>query len=126
MSHPQPEKKRLVPEGEVLGEGTIGEILIEAGPAFSARTRLKVRGLNVKSPAEKEKVSLTLDQALLEDLRARAGDLPLSAVVNELLHEALARDRLRDLVERLEAEAGPAPPEAYERVLSQWFRDDAE
>ena len=122
MSEPEPTKR--VPDDELSGQGFIGPIWIEAGPAFSARTRLAIRGLNVELSRDKEKVSLTLDPSLLDEVRARAGEAPLSAVVNELLHQALAQDRQRALLEDLEAEAGEAPQEVYERLLEQWTRED--
>ena len=39
----------------------------------------------------------------------------------ELLHVALAQERLAELVGQMEQEAGPASSEAYDRVLAQWF-----
>jgi hypothetical protein len=42
-----------------------------------------------------------------------------------LLHAALAQERLAELVGQMEQEAGPASPEAYDRVLAQWFVTDA-
>jgi hypothetical protein len=65
-------------------------------------------------------VSLTIDESLLEEIRAIAGDRPVSAVVNELLAQALPQQRLKKLVDEMIAEAGPPSPEAYERVLEQW------
>jgi hypothetical protein len=111
--------------------GTIGEIRSEAGPAFSAATRLRVRGLNVRelnvlshaAVREKEKVSLTLDKPLLDEIRAQVGGRALSAVINELLYAALAQERLGQLVDEMEQEAGAPSPEAYERVLAQWFAE---
>lgn len=106
--------------------GMIGEIRIGAGPAFSAANRFRVRGLNVLSQAavhEKEKVSLTLDKPLLDEIRAQVGGRALSASINELLYAALAQERLGQLVEEMEQEAGPPSPEAYERVLAQWFAE---
>ena len=38
-----------------------------------------------------------------------------------LLYAALAQEHLAGLVDEMEQEAGPASPEAYERVLAQWF-----
>lgn len=43
---------------------------------------------------------------------------------NELLHEALVQQRLGQLMEEMERESGPASPEAYERVLAQWFAEE--
>lgn len=72
--------------------------------------------------AAKKKVSLTIDESLLEEIRAIAGGRPLSGVVNELLAKALAQGRLAQLVAEMEAEAGPAPPEVYEQILDEWER----
>jgi hypothetical protein len=108
----------------VAGQGLIGEIRIEAGPAFSAETRLRIRGLNVLAQTatpEKEKVSITLDKPLVDEIRAQFGGRALSASINELLYAALAQEHLAELVDEMEQEAGPASPEAYERILAQWF-----
>ncbi len=108
----------------VAGQGLMSEIRIEAGPAFSAATRLRIRGLNALAQAvapEKEKVSITLDKPLVDEIRAQFGGRALSASINELLYAALAQEHLAELVDEMEQEAGPASPEAYERVLAQWF-----
>jgi hypothetical protein len=105
----------------------IGQIRLEAGPAFRAATRLRIRGLNVlplASAPEKEKVSITLDKPLVDEIRALFGGRALSTSINELLYAALAQKRLGELVDEMEEEAGPASPEAYERVLAQWFAED--
>ena len=106
--------------------GPIGEIRLEAGRAFSAAARLRVRGLNVLGQAalpEKEKVSITLDKPLVDEIRSQFGGRALSASINELLYAALAQERLGELVDEMEDEAGAASPEAYERVLAQWFAE---
>lgn len=108
-------------------QGLIGEIRIEAGTAFSPATRLRVRGLNVlarSAAQQKEKVSLTLDKPLVDEIRAQFGGRALSTSINELLYVALAQERLGELVDEMEREAGPPSPEAYERVLAQWFAED--
>lgn len=73
---------------------------------------------------EKEKVSITLDRLLVDEIRAQFSGRALSSTINELLHGALAQRRLADLVAQMEQEAGPSSPEAYERVLAQWFAED--
>jgi len=96
-------------------------------PGRRATTRLRVRGLNVLAQAgvpEKEKVSITLDKPLVDEIRAQFGGRALSTSINELLYAALAQERLSELVDEMEQEAGPASPEAYERVLAQWFAED--
>jgi hypothetical protein len=106
------------------GQGLISEVRMEAGPAFSAATRRRIRGLNVlaqTAAAEKEKVSITLDKPLVDQIRAQFGGRALSASINELLYAALAQEHLAELVEEMEREAGPASPDAYQRVLAQWF-----
>lgn len=78
------------------------------------------RGLG--SRGTKRKVSLTIDESLLEEIRALAGDRPVSAVVNDLLATAVAQTKLSQLVDEMIAEAGPPPPEVYERLLEEWER----
>jgi hypothetical protein len=73
---------------------------------------------------EKEKVSITLDKSLVDQIRAQFSGRALSTSINELLYAALAQERLGQLVDEMEREAGPASPEAYERVLAQWFAED--
>lgn len=110
--------------GNLPDQSVVGEIWIDAGLAFGAVTRLRVRGLNVLAqPAvqEKEKISITLDKPLVDEIRSRLGGRALSTSINDLLYTALAQERLGELVEEMEQEAGPPSPESYERVLAQWF-----
>ncbi len=105
----------------------IGEIRIEAGPAFSPAARLRVRGLNVLaqvSAQEKEKVSLALDKPLVDEIRAQFGGRALSTSINELLYAALAQEHLGELVDEMERETGAPFREASDRVLAQWFAQD--
>ena len=115
------------PSAADSADALIGEIRIEAGPASSPETRLRVRGLNVLAQAgarEKEKVSLTLDKPLVDEIRAQFGGRALSASINELLYAALAQEHLGELVDEMEREAGTPSQEAYDRVLAQWFAED--
>jgi hypothetical protein len=92
--------------------GLIGGIRVDAGPAFTPATRLRVRGLNVLTQAavqEKEKVSLTLDKSLVGEIRAQFGGRALSASINELLYAALAQERLGELVDEMEQERERVP-----------------
>lgn len=102
----------------------VGKIGMEAGPALGAGVGLRIKGFMALAQAgtpEKEKVSITLDKPLVEEIRAQFGGRALSASINELLYAALAQERLAELVDEMEQEAGPASPEAYERILAQWF-----
>ena len=95
------------------------------GPAATAAW-LRLRGLSadIQPVPEKEKISITLDKPLVDEIRAQFSGRPLSASINELLYAALAQERLGELVDEMERETGPVPPEAYERVLAQWFAHD--
>ena len=102
--------------------GLTGEIRPAAGPAFSAATRLRVAALD--RTFEKEKLSITLDKPVVEEIRELFGEQPLSTSINELLQGALVQHRLGLLVDQMEEEAGSASPEAYERVFAQWFDEE--
>jgi hypothetical protein len=97
--------------------------------AAPARKKIWVREQGLNPPAqaaaqEKEKVSITLDKPLVDEIRAQFAGRALSASINELLYAALAQERLSQLVDEMEQEAGPPSPEAYERVVAQWFAED--
>ena len=107
---------------QVPAEGVIGDIRIATGPAFDAAARLRVAGTNTAH--EKEKLSVTLDKSIVEEIRALSGGRPMSTSINVLLHDALAQHRLGELVAEMEGTAGPVTAEAYERVFSQWFEEE--
>lgn len=67
-----------------------------------------------------EKVSLTLDEALLAEARSRVGQRGLSAFVNHALERELQRDRLTGLLSRMDAEAGPVPDDLVDEARKQW------
>jgi uncharacterized protein (DUF4415 family) len=103
-----------------------GAIPEEARHALRAAERLRGRGLDVRAGSaapEKEKVSITLDKALVDAIRSEFGGRALSTSINELLYAAVAQARLGDLVSEMEETAGAASPEAYDRVLAQWFAE---
>jgi uncharacterized protein (DUF4415 family) len=122
-SRPGGEQKDKPPSSALEAQvGRIGKPRIEAGPAFTAASRMAVRGLNVRKGAVpgKEKISVTLDRALLEEIRQRFPGTALSSAINELLRDELANHRLGELVQDMERDAGPVPQEAYDRVLALW------
>lgn len=105
-------------------KGMIGDVRIAAGKGSSAKTRLKIAGLNVnksKLVVDKEKVSLTLDRPLVHEIRTAFGDAAFSSTVNELLQMAMDQVRLRQLLEEMERDEGSASPAAYDRVIAQWL-----
>ena len=109
-----PKSRKTGRAGKVRGAAT-GKTARSGRYGRTDSTRVKDAGRT-----SKRKVSLTLDDSLLEEVRAMAAGAPLSGVVNDLLLRALEQERLRELVDELIAEMGEPPPEAYQRVLDQW------
>ncbi len=66
------------------------------------------------------KVSLSIDEDLLAEARARAGRRELSSYVNEALWRQLQRDRLTELLAEMEAESGPIPDDVMEEARRLW------
>jgi Arc/MetJ family transcription regulator len=67
-----------------------------------------------------EKVSLTLDEALLAQAREVVGTRGLSSYVNRALSLQLQHDRLAGLLAELEQEKGPIEPQVMEEVRREW------
>lgn len=67
-----------------------------------------------------QKVSVTLDDELLAEARARVGGRGLSAYVNEALRRKLADDRWADFFAEAERETGPIPEEMIEEAHREW------
>ena len=109
-----PKARKAGQSGKVRQAAT-GKMVRTSQSGKAASTRIKDGRL-----ASKRKVSLTLDDSLLEEVRAMAAGAPLSGVVNDLLLRALEQERLRELVDELTAEVGEPSAEAYQRVLDQW------
>ena len=106
---------------QVSTEGAAGGIRIGAGPAYRAATRLQVSGMN--TAYEKEKLSITLDRPIVEEIRELSGGAPLSTSINALLRDALSQYHLGELVAQMQEDAGPVTAETYERVFSQWLEE---
>jgi hypothetical protein len=115
-------RKGIGGELKMPESGIVGQIRIAAGPAFGAATRLKIPGINTAH--EKQKLSITLDKPIVEEIRELFGEqAAMSTSINDLLRGALAQYRLNALVDSMEEEAGPASADAYERVFAQWFEE---
>ena len=67
-----------------------------------------------------EKVSLSLDSAVLRKARQVAGRRGLSALVNEALRVRLQHERLRALLADMDSEFGPVPAAEMERARNTW------
>jgi Arc/MetJ family transcription regulator len=71
------------------------------------------------------KVSLSIDEEVLAEARARAGRRELSSYVNDALRRQLQRDRLAELLAEMDAESGPIPDELMEQARQPWRRPAA-
>lgn len=130
----KPRRRGRVPGGRTSADpastperGLAGETGRQAGSIFGPPAGLRARGLKVLTAAaapEKEKVSITLDKPLVDEIREHFGGRALSTSINELLYAALAQERLAELVDEMEQEAGPPSADAFERVLAQWFAEE--
>jgi len=67
-----------------------------------------------------EKVSLTLDEDLVEAARATAGRRGLSGYVNEALGRQLQRDRIVRFLDEAERKVGPIDTGVMEEVRRAW------
>jgi Arc/MetJ family transcription regulator len=67
-----------------------------------------------------EKVSITLDPAIVAEARRMAGDGGLSAFVNDVLRWHLQHLRLRKYLAELDEEFGPVPEELREEAKREW------
>ncbi len=66
------------------------------------------------------KVSLSIDEDVLAEARARAGRRELSSYVNEALRRQLQRDRLGELLAQMDDESGPIPDDVLEEARKPW------
>lgn len=67
-----------------------------------------------------EKVSLTLDGAVLKEARGRVGRRGLSSYVDAALRLKLQQDRLRTLLSELESVHGPVSERIRSEVRREW------
>jgi hypothetical protein len=67
-----------------------------------------------------EKVSLSLDSALLGQARQVAGRRGLSALVNDALRIKLQHERLRRLLSEMDSEFGKVPEQKMKRARKIW------
>ena len=69
-----------------------------------------------------EKLSVTLEAELVAELREHVGKREVSSYVNEAVKLALQRDRIRRMLEEMERDDGPIPPEILEEARARWRR----
>lgn len=73
-----------------------------------------------------KKVTVTIPEDLLDEIRAEASERGLSAYVAEALRAKRDRDRLVELVSWLEEEHGPVTEDEHSASLNELNRLDAE
>lgn len=66
------------------------------------------------------KVSLSIDEDVLDEARERAGLRELSSYVTDALRRQLQHDRIGDLLAEMDAESGPIPDELMEEARQLW------
>jgi hypothetical protein len=67
-----------------------------------------------------QKVSVSMPEDLATAIRERTGPGGFSRYVTEAVERRFSRDRLGDLLNELDAEFGPVPPEILEWAERQW------
>jgi hypothetical protein len=67
-----------------------------------------------------QKVSVSMPADLTEAVRRRAGAGGFSRYVSDAVHARIYHDQLGDLLDELEAEYGPIPPEIREQTRLMW------
>jgi hypothetical protein len=72
--------------------------------------------------APKEKVSLSLDQDLLAEVRRRVGKRELSSFLNDALERRLQADAIHEYLGEAEARVGPVPADAGEAADEAYAR----
>jgi len=66
------------------------------------------------------KVSLSIEEGVLDEARERAGRRELSSYVTAALRRQLQHDRLGELLSEMEAESGPIPDDLMEEARQLW------
>jgi Arc/MetJ-type ribon-helix-helix transcriptional regulator len=67
-----------------------------------------------------QKVSVSMPEELVAAVRARTGAGGFSHYVTEAVEREIRHDRLGELLDELEAEYGPVPPEVREQTRREW------
>lgn len=67
-----------------------------------------------------KKVSVTLDEDLVVEIKTQVGERGFSAYLNDALRRYRQRERLQRLERELTEEYGPIPDEVREQVRKEW------
>jgi hypothetical protein len=68
------------------------------------------------------KVSLSIEEDVLEEARERAGRRELSSYVTDALRRQLQHDRIGELLAEMDTDSGPIPGELMEEARLLWRR----
>src|ERR1700683_2239525 len=66
------------------------------------------------------KVSVSMPEELADAVRARTGAGGFSRYISEVVEREIRHERLGELLDELEAEYGPVPPEIREQTRREW------
>jgi hypothetical protein len=66
------------------------------------------------------KVSLSIEEDVLDEARERAGRRELSSYVTDALRRQLQHDRIGELLAEMDTESGPIPDELMEEARQLW------
>ena len=66
------------------------------------------------------KVSVTLDEDLVAEIKTEVGERGFSAYLNDSIKRRRQHDRLRRLLRELDEEYGPVPDEIRQQVKREW------
>jgi len=74
------------------------------------------------------KVSVSMPEELADAVRARTGAGGFSRYISEVVEREIRHERLGELLDELEAEYGPVPPEIREQTRREWpnYEEDDE
>ena len=74
------------------------------------------------------KVSVSMPEELADAVRARTGAGGFSRYITEIVEREIRHERLGELLDELQAEYGPVPPEIREQTRRMWpnYEDDDE
>jgi hypothetical protein len=68
-----------------------------------------------------QKVSVSMPEDLATAIREHTGPGGFSRFVAEAAEERLKSEQFRELLDELEAESGPIPPELHEQAVREWL-----
>ena len=73
-----------------------------------------------------KKVSVSMPEELVSAVRARAGSGGFSRYVTDAVDREIRNDLIADLIDELDAEHGPVPPDVRAQARREWPTGDEE